>query len=262
MVPFSSRRVPSLPSFSSRPAFPIPSCHQQGFKCLTTGWRPQRAACCCKELGVAALRLAHNVAGLPPQRDNLGHSQVRVSSQHPAQLTAFSRRENLARPVGCQNRRPARWRPTLTVLQTQPKGGSASCGGNFKTQHHNTLTLLGIFILDTMAPHIRKYVTRLYCWSARSFQRAPPLRRWQLGFVIASAATCQGGWLGLGLDAPERATHFVHFHWFPSRFRHLWRRPSYSGSFQGISRLGESPSRTGRFTSKPHFTIEKEELKV
>ena len=193
MVPFSSRRVPSLPSFSSRPAFPIPSCQQQGFKCLTTGWRPQRAACCCKELGVAALRLPHNVAGLPPQRDNLGHSQVRVSSQHPAQLTAFSRRENLARPVGCQNRRPARWRPTLTVLQTQPKGGSASCGGNFKTQHHNTLTLLGIFILDTMAPHIRKYVTRLYCWSARSFQRAPPLRRWQLGFVMASAATCQGG---------------------------------------------------------------------
>ena len=152
MVPFSSRRVPSLPSFSSRPAFPIPSCQQQGFKCLTTGWRPQRAACCCKELGVAALRLPHNVAGLPPQRDNLGHSQVRVSSQHPAQLTAFSRRENLARPLGCQNRRPARWRPTLTVLQTQPKGGSASCGGNFKTQQHNTLTLLGIFILDTMAP--------------------------------------------------------------------------------------------------------------
>ena len=143
---------------------------------------------------MAALRLAHNVAGLPPQRDNLGHSQVRVSSQHPAQLTAFSRRENLARPLGCQNRRPARWRPTLTVLQTQPKGGSASCGGNFKTQHHNTLTLLGIFILDTTAPHIRKYVTRLYCWSARSFQRAPPLlRRWQLGFVMASAATCQGG---------------------------------------------------------------------
>ena len=37
--PVLQQRVPSLPSFSSRPAFPILSC-QQGFKCLTTGWRP------------------------------------------------------------------------------------------------------------------------------------------------------------------------------------------------------------------------------
>ena len=79
----------------------------------------------------------------------------------------------MARPLGCQNRRPARWRPTLTVLQTQPKGGSASCGGNFKTQHHNTLTLLGIFILDTMAPHIRKYVTRVLLERAQRHAHQP-----------------------------------------------------------------------------------------
>ena len=60
-------------------------------------------------------------------------------------------------------------RSSLTLaLQTQPKGGSASCGGNFKTRYpvpvpccHITTLLLGIFILDTTAPHIRKYVTRV-----------------------------------------------------------------------------------------------------
>ena len=60
-------------------------------------------------------------------------------------------------------------RSSLTLaLQTQPKGGSASCGGNFKTRYpvpvpscHITTLLLGILILDTTAPHIRKYVTRV-----------------------------------------------------------------------------------------------------
>ena len=39
----------------------------------------QRAACCCKELGVAALRHAHNLT-LPVVGDNLDYFQVRVTS--------------------------------------------------------------------------------------------------------------------------------------------------------------------------------------
>ena len=74
-------------------------------------------------------------------------------------------------------------RSSLTLaLQTQPKGGSASCEGQFQDPvpgagalppHHNTLTLLGIFILDTTAPHIRKYVTRVLLERAQRHAHQP-----------------------------------------------------------------------------------------
>ena len=118
-------------------------------------------------------------------------------------------------------------RSSLTLaLQTQPKGGSASCGGNFKTRypvpvpcrHITTLLLFSESLSLTRRPRTSGSMLRVYCWSARSVTRTTlPLRSWQLGFVMASAARCRGS------GAAERATHStrLHFHWFPSLFRHL-----------------------------------------
>ena len=66
-----------------------------------------------------------------------------------------------------------------------PGTGAVSC--------HITTLLLGIFILDTTAPHIRKYVTRVLWERAQRHAHPLSLRSWQLGFVMASAAIW---WIG------------------------------------------------------------------
>ena len=94
-------------------------------------------------------------------------------------------------------------RSSLTLaLQTQPKGGSASCEGNFKTRcpvpvacHHiTTLLLFSESLSLTRRPRTSGSMLRVYCWSALSVTRTSlPLRSWQLGFVMPSAATW---WIG------------------------------------------------------------------
>ena len=106
----------------------------------------QRAACCCKELGVAALRHAHNLS-LPVVRDNLGYFQVRVASQHPSSpLLAGTTWQGHAVKIGGLARAAVEsdlgaadtTQGRLCVLRGQFQDPVPSTGAELP--HHNTLT--------------------------------------------------------------------------------------------------------------------------
>ena len=101
-------------------------------------------------------------------------------------------------------------RSSLTLaLQTQPKGGSASCGGNFKTRypvpvpcrHITTLLLFSESLSLTRRPRTSGSMLRVYCGSARSVTRTP------CRCVAGSLVLLWRRQLCGGSGAAERATH-------------------------------------------------------
>ena len=128
---------------------------------------------------MAALRHPHNLS-LPVVRDNIGHFKVRVLSQHPSSpLLGGTTWQGHAVKIGGLARAAVEsdlgaadtTQGRLRVLRGQFQDPVPGAGA--VPPHHNTLTLLGIFILDTTAPHIRKYVTRVLLERAQRHAHHP-----------------------------------------------------------------------------------------
>ena len=122
---------------------------------------------------------------------------MRVSSQHPSS-PLLARRTWQGHAVKIGGLARAAVESDLGAADTT-QGRLRVLQGQFQDpapvlcRHITTLLLFSESLSLTRRPRTSGSMLRVYCWSARSFQRAPPLRRWQLGFVMASAATCQGG---------------------------------------------------------------------
>ena len=123
---------------------------------------------------------------------------MRVSSQHPSS-PLLARRTWQGHAVKIGGLARAAVESDLGAADTT-QGRLRVLQGQFQDptpvlcRHITTLLLFSESLSLTRRPRTSGSMLRVYCWSARSVTRTTlPLRSWQLGFVMASAARW---WIG------------------------------------------------------------------